>query len=124
MGDVCKCKQKLKFRHSLTLSTMTPYAVQFHLPVGFQCAPPNVELPQTNIPHPYQHGQYCQRFNQNHKNCGGESKFFRIKVDFSQKEFRGKLDEKSEKVAILKTLSIKSYLYSLDFKLLNSINIT
>jgi len=42
-------------------------------PLGFQCAPPNVELPQTNIPHPYQHGQYCQRFNQNHKNCGGES---------------------------------------------------
>ena len=34
-----------------------------------------------------------------------------LKVDFSQKGFREKGDEKSEKAAILKNLSRKTYLY-------------
>ena len=37
--------------------------------------------------------------------------FLVLKVDFSWKGFRGKVDEKSEKAAILKTLPSKSYLY-------------
>ena len=36
-----------------------------------------------------------------------------LKVAFSQKELRGKVDEKSEKGAILKTLSRKSHLFCL-----------
>jgi len=34
-----------------------------------------------------------------------------LKVAFSRKGFRGKMDEKLEKAAILKTLSRKSYFY-------------
>ena len=37
--------------------------------------------------------------------------FHLLKVAFSRKGLRGKVDEKSEKAAILKTLSRKSYLY-------------
>jgi len=40
---------------------------------GYQCAPPQFELPDVTNPHPYQHGQYCQRYSLNFKDCGGES---------------------------------------------------
>ena len=43
---------------------------------GFQCAPPGFDkLPTSNKGITYQNGQYCQRYNLNHKKCGGESKF-------------------------------------------------
>jgi len=35
---------------------------------GYQCAPPNFALPKGK-----EHGQYCQAFRRNHKDCGGES---------------------------------------------------
>lgn len=43
-------------------------------PNGFQCAPPGFDwLPTNKGGITYQNGQYCQRYNLNHKQCGGES---------------------------------------------------
>ena len=44
-------------------------SLSFNLLEGYQCAPPNFPKPAGK-----EHGQYCQAFKRNHKDCGGESK--------------------------------------------------
>ena len=64
------------FKTNLLTLNIGPFFHYMFFSDGFQCAPPGFDwLPKDKKGITYQNGQYCQRYNLNHKKCGGESKF-------------------------------------------------
>ena len=64
------------FKTNLLTLNIGPFFHYMFFSDGFQCAPPGFDwLPASKKGITYQNGQYCQRYNLNHKKCGGESKF-------------------------------------------------
>ena len=64
------------FKTNLLTLDIGPFLHYMFFSDGFQCAPPGFDwLPASNKGITYQNGQYCQKYNLNHKKCGGESKF-------------------------------------------------